>query len=460
MIRNSFFIVLFAIATFSCKKFLDKKSDDRLATPSTLADLQALLDNATELNLLRTPALIEVSSDDYFWLENNFNAAPTNLQEAYTWKLKVYDFGESGNDWSKNYLPVYNANVCLDALKNIERTNSNGAAWNNVKGSALFYRSYYFLQLAWAFANTYDESTSTTDLGIVLRLTSDPYAPSVRSTVRQTYDQIIQDTKEAAAYLPVAPVHPMRPSKVAAYGLLARAYLSMRDYENAFKYSDSALKLKGNLMDFKVTCPDPCDVYSTSATASTPFKKFNSETVFYTEMATTYTIHRPGTGRVDTALYQSFTTNDLRRNAYFLTQNPYRRFKGSYSQGTVLFTGIATDELYLIRAECYARSGDKVSALADLNLLLSKRYNSTFVPITATDANDALNKILIERRKELMFRGLRWADIKRLNKEGRNIILMRYLNGTLITLSPNSNYYALPIPDDIIRQTGIQQNPQ
>jgi hypothetical protein len=49
-------------------------------------------------------------------------------------------------------------------------------------------------------------------------------------------------------------------------------------------------------------------------------------------------------------------------------------------------------------------------------------------------------------------------DIKRLNKEGRNIVLRRFLNGNTYTLEPNAAYYALPIPTDIVEITGIPQN--
>jgi hypothetical protein len=115
--------------------------------------------------------------------------------------------------------------------------------------------------------------------------------------------------------------------------------------------------------------------------------------------------------------------------------------------------------MYLVRAECEARKGLVASAMDDLNTLLIKRWKTgTFIPVTADNANEALQIILTERRKELIDRGLRWMDIKRLNKENANIVLVRKIEGQAYTLQPNANYYALPLPADVIKASGIPQN--
>src|SRR5258705_9700477 len=191
-----------------------------------------------------------------------------------------------------------------------------------------------------------------------------------------------------------------------------------------------------------------------------PFKKFNAETIFYSEMGQTNNIAHPVFGKIDTVLYAQYDTNDLRKTAFFILDNGYQKFKGSYTQNIgTFFTGISTAEMYLTRAECYARAGLKGPALEDLNLLLSNRYKASFVPVQAATANDALTRILLERRKELVMRTLRWIDIKRLNKSGANIILTRVMGGQTYTLLPNADYYALPLPTDIINLTGMPQNP-
>ena len=99
--------------------------------------------------------------------------------------------------------------------------------------------------------------------------------------------------------------------------------------------------------------------------------------------------------------------------------------------------------------------------MTDLNNLLFQRWKTgTFVPRSASSSSDALNQVLTERRKELIFRGTRWSDLRRLNKEGYNITLQRTIQGQTFTLAPNSPLYVLPIPPDVIAQTGIAQNPR
>jgi tetratricopeptide (TPR) repeat protein len=441
--------LLFVISFLSCKKYLDKKSDDTLVIPQTLNDFQGLLDDITIMNV-NTPSRGEASSDDYFITKATFDTRPPLYQDAYTWTPDEYFFQ---NDWSLNYNPVYNANLCLEGLDKIQKTTANESQWNNIKGSAFFFRAYSFLNLCWIYAKAYDPQTYNNDLGIALRLNSDFNIPSVRASVKESYDQVISDAKQAVLYLPDNSQNVMRPSKAAAYGLLARAYLSMREYDSAGKYAGEALQLKNNLLDYN-------NAAEVNINASVPFKPYNTEIIFYSEMNTDTYVHSTTKSFIDTVLYSYYSDSDLRKTAFFSPSAGYHKYKGSYLATTNhCFTGIATDELYLIRAECSARAGNADAALADLNTLLINRYKTgAFIPVTASSPQEALSIILTERRKELTMRGLRWIDIKRLNKEGAGIVLERIIGDKTYTLQPNDPRYALPLPADIILNTGMQQN--
>jgi starch-binding outer membrane protein, SusD/RagB family len=440
---------LFLISLSSCKKYLDKKSDDTLVIPQTLNDFQGLLDDIDIMNT-NTPSMGESSSDDYFITKSTFDTRPSFSQDVYTWTPADYYFQ---NDWSFNYNPVYNANLCLEGLDKIQKTKANEAQWNNIEGSAFFFRAYSFLNLSWIYAKAYDPQTYNSDLGIALRLSSDFNIPSVRASVKESYGQVISDAKQAILYLPDNSQNVMRPSKAAAYGLLSRAYLSMREYDSAGKYADKALQLKADLLDYNNTA-------EVNVNASVPFKPYNTEIVFYSEMNTSTYVHSTTKSSIDTVLYSYYSDGDLRKTVFFSPSGGYQKYKGSYlAISNHFFTGIATDELYLIRAECSARVGNQDAALNDLNFLLMNRYKTgTFVPETASSAKEALTIILKERRKELTMRGLRWIDIKRLNKEDAGIVLKRIVGDKVYTLPPNDDRYALPLPADIILNTGMKQN--
>lgn len=124
------------------------------------------------------------------------------------------------------------------------------------------------------------------------------------------------------------------------------------------------------------------------------------------------------------------------------------------------FSGIAVDELYLIRAESRARLGDAQGALNDVNEILKNRWSkeTLFVPLTITPNTNTIDLVLTERRKELPFRSVRFTDLRRLNRRQYNIPVTRIVNNETITLPPNSKLYVLPFPPEVIYLSGIPQN--
>ncbi len=441
------FSLLFQVT--SCKKYLDEKPSKNLVVPSTVADLQALLNNNSSINNGMTPRLLALVSDDNYvttttWLSES--SIETTEPLNYIWDKNATDLVGS---WEAAYDgPIYYSNIVLDALPNIASNNGNLSTLNAIKGSALFYRAFAFQALAQLYCKPYN-TTSKADPGIVLKLTSDINEKIVRATVQQTYDQIINDLNQAVTLLPSKSTFPTQPTVGAVYGLLARVYLSMRDYSNAGKYANLSLQQNSALMDFNSVISIP---------------QFNVETTYFDMVYESILAYPSHGGLVDSNLYRSYDSNDLRKSVFFKAASGGAfAFRGSY-YGFRLglpFDGIATDEMYLTRAECYARAGDVADAMADLNTLLKTRWKTgTFVPFAATNADDAKSQILTERRKELVYRGLRWYDLRRLNLEGANITLTRVINGTTYTLPPNDLRYVMLIPFEVINASGIQQNPR
>lgn len=451
-------LTIFCMLIFfaACKKssFLDARPDQSLVVPSSLNDLQALLDNDRIMNgtngLGVTPSLGEAACTDYYVNEDDLYGFLSPLESnAYTWQQKVFN-GEHILDWNLPYKVIFYANTVLEGLNNIPADNSNQTAWNNVKGSALFYRAFMYWQLAQIFSPPYDSATAETDWGIPLRMKSDINEAIQRATVAATYQQIISDLTEALPLLPALPLYATRPSKVAVDAMLSKVFLSMHNYTAAMEHANACLQLQSALIDYN----------SADTTVAFPFTELNEETIFYTT-AIYMTITVPNYAIADTTLYNSYEENDLRKKVFFSELSPgIRTFSGSYGK-YALFSGIAVDEMILTRAECYARMGNTEAALNDLNSLLSKRYRTgTFVPYTATTATEALMLILKERQKELVMRGVHWTDLRRLNKEGiYTTTLSRTVNGITYSLPANDPRYTYPIPDEVISfNLGMPQN--
>ncbi|RZJ92627.1 MAG: RagB/SusD family nutrient uptake outer membrane protein [Chryseobacterium sp.] len=448
---HTLLFILLTIVSLSCKKYLEAKPDDKLTVPENLQDLQALLDNAIVMNN-KTACYDEASADNYFLTPANYLAIGLKGQAAYSWQPYPNNYT---NDYASAYLVIYNSNVCLNALDKIERNQVTALSFDNVRGSALFFRASQFLKLLWIYAKAYDQS-SENDPGIILRLGTDFNEVSKRSSIKDCYDRVIQDLTTSIDLLPNIPQHVLRPSKAAAYAMLARTYLSMRIYDKAYEFSDKCLKIKSTLTDYNKISPS----------ATSPFQSYNEEVIFHSDISTTYYFNiSPTYSSIDTTLYRSYASDDLRKTLYFAAVGNYQQFKGSYASRGIgtrpLFTGIATDEVYLMRAEALARIGDRTGAMRDLNTLLKTRWKNSipYKELMADTDLQALNLVLTERRKELIYRGLRWMDMKRLNKEGYNIIVNRTIDGKIYTLLPNSDKYALPLPADIVVLSGVDQNP-
>lgn len=445
-------LILLSCSQFGCKKYLDEKPNKALALPKdNLENLQLLIDDTGTMNQA-SPSAGEVSSDNFLLSDAQLNAVkqtqPTS-GNLYIWNRDLFN-DKDQNEWTYAYKAILNTNIVLDALSNIDRNSSNQKQWDLIKGEALFFRAFYFYQLLQGFAKQYDANTALNDPGIVLKLKSDINNKSIRASVQQCYDEVVSELLSAINLLEVTANFKSRPNLCAAYGLLAKTFLVMGDYKSALEFANKYLKISPDLIDYNTL----------SQTAAFPIARYNIEVNFYvilinlTAYGTTY-------GRVDNSLYNSYDQNDLRKVIFFKNGGVNNvTFKGSYDGSHNNFGGIATDEIYLIASESNARLGNITDAMSVLNQLILKRWKKgTFVPFGANDQRTALQTILLERRKELVYRNIRWSDLRRLNKDSNyQTIITRVVNGQIYTLNPGDLPYTLSLPIKVVQLSGIQQN--
>ncbi|SEL41505.1 RagB/SusD family nutrient uptake outer membrane protein [Parapedobacter koreensis] len=434
-----------AFCNYGCDPFLDVKPNKKLVIPQSLDDLQALLDYYP--NIQFDPAIGEVSADDYYLTTEIWNGLfSENDRQLYIWADHGI-YSTAPLDWIYPYRNIYQANVVIENLSALTSDLDDLERWNSIMGQALFLRARAFLSVALIWSKPYNANTADTDLGIPIRLSSDFNLISNRSTLRESYNQILKDLQAAVEYLPSTAIHPYRASKPAALALLARTYLYMGDYANCLLHAEACLALRDDLLDYNTL----------EKSATYPIPEFNQEILYQSTQSSPPIA--PSRAKIDSTLYNSYNDNDLRKTLFFReNSDSSHSFKGSYNSGNTLFSGLATDEVYLMRAECLARLGEYEKALANLNALLEKRMvTETFQPIGIPDGS-LLDLILEHRRKELLMRGLRWPDIKRFNQEGLNIGLTRVIDQNTYELLPNSPRFILPIPDIVLTLSDVQQN--
>ncbi|MGE8425864.1 MAG: hypothetical protein ACN6PI_23705, partial [Sphingobacterium siyangense] len=91
----STFILIFC---GGCNEFLSEKPDRSLAIPSTLKDLQALLDNDGALN--SEPNTGEISSGDFYLTQADWaSLSSESNRRAYIWE-KDHLFESNATEWN------------------------------------------------------------------------------------------------------------------------------------------------------------------------------------------------------------------------------------------------------------------------------------------------------------------------------------------------------------------------
>lgn len=440
----------------SCQKFLDSKPSSSQVIPTKLKDLRAIMDNNGKINNQGATSVLEHYSDYFKMDKEDLDKLTYTTKEFYTFGQDYYTEQFFLNGWTYSFTPVYYANTVLDLLPKVK--NDDPVEWRRIKGAALFVRANAFFHLLKCFSPIYikGDEVANKKPGIPLRLDPDVNAISKRSTVKEAYEQVVADLKEAIQLLPPKEQYNTRPDKASAYGSLSRVYLVMQEFELAGKYADSSLKIDHSLFDFN----------ELDLNAQLPFENYNKETLYYSTSTSTDLFYPTRNGYIDNNLVASYDENDLRKAAFFLIDNKgHSQFKGSYtgsSSGSFMI-GVCVDEMYLTLAESHARAGRKEDAMTALNTLLETRWRTgTFVPLTAANAQDALEIVLAERKKSLIYRGVRVMDQRRLNLEpqfAKPVVRVLDPGGENLTytLAPNDLRYVFLLPHDVVQVTGMPQ---
>ncbi|MDR6734452.1 RagB/SusD family nutrient uptake outer membrane protein [Sphingobacterium sp. 2149] len=450
-----------------CEKYVDIKTQGQL-TPGTIENYRYLLNNTTTFEA--APALSDMAADDLEIIDGSAQQKSLSGSDSYgyycrsyQWADDIYPIGNQNfkdDNWSRLYNAIAYANTVIAEVPKV--SDGTPAEISQLVAEAKIHRASAYLMLANTYAKPYLRESANTELGVPLILQPTTEQSLNRGTLQQLYDAILADIEAALPGLPAQQQFTTLPSKVSAYGLLARTYFYMNRYADAAKAADQALALNDKLNDLtKLT---------TTTMISYPRRINNPEILLSKVPVNGITAYVPTAFRLSKDLLTLFDESDQRYNLFTVPGSKIsawevyegRYYYLDYIKDEGRNVGPSVPEMLLIKAEAAARDNQTATAMTLVNHLRASRIlPGSTVNLTASDASDALEKVIQERRREFMFRMLRWWDMRRLKDDTRfQKTYTRTFGGNTFTLAPNSDRYVFRIAQyEINLSPEIAQNP-
>lgn len=391
-----------------------------------------------------------------------------NYQDFSRWTF-VADDPYIQDIWEDGYRVVQQANITLRGLDNFAA--SSPGAVNRIKAQALALRAMAHFDLLRCFGEDFDRNSNARGIAYVDKF--DVEQKPARLSVKETLDRIEADFKTAKTLMQsmdkaiqgtgTAGTERSYMDEMVVNGLLARMYLYANQPDSAVKYA--TLCINARPLTSRTNFPNIwLDASTAEVIWSVKFESLNAgigDLIFYP--VSNRASYRPTTNLLN--MYDP--ANDIRFTSYFrnllrgvnrnvaparmvLIKYDARQANLSKPDGIVNFKALRTGEMYLIRAEAYARIGGASEALgmADLNTLRSARITG-YTSEILTGAT-LLQAIADERRKELVAEGHRFFDLKRTTRS-----LTRVTNCVnFCSLPPGAREWVMPLP-----QSEILANP-
>ena len=342
---------------------------------------------------------------------------------------------------------------------------------NQIKAEALTIRAYTHFLLSEIYTQNYDYTADASHLGIVYSKASlnEKLTYPERETVANTYAFIIDDITTALnlysdTTLLTGPSYSYF-NRTSAKALLARVYLSKKDWKNAYDTANDIIVNSGvtlvNSDNYVAQWEQPdLPVSEILLEFSIPRNEdgATSSSLSAAYGYTNLTSYGPYAASED--LVNLYESNDIRKQLFLtksiptivnlqtvpLNYNFTKKFQNN--PGYVAFR---LSEQYLIRAEAAIGLDNPDQAREDINIIRARAKASLL-----TDSNNISEALFLERRKEFCFEGHLFFDITRTKRDVSR-------NDGCISLVCSINYpspkYVLPIPrSNISLNSNLKQN--
>lgn len=456
------------VALSSCESFLEVPTIGKSTIETFFAEMDGL--RAAGRGLHRT--LAEFYDDEYVrYPEIMGDMVDLVRLNANEQTIRIFDYlsvpaddaGFPRNVWRKGYDVISNANNILYYGEPLyESFPQYKAEIDMIFAQALFVRALVTFDLCQVYGHSYIYTPDASHLGVPV-VTWVPGFEDViaRSTVAQTYEQVLKDLDASIAMF----ANSQKPESVhfanalACKALKARVYLHKGDWENAAKMSEEVMG--------EITLT-PHDKYVTMFRDAA--SEVGSETIFrlnfYDLSSSMNSLCDPSrTIKVEPAkkLLDLFEVGDVRKELLVYTPESvetemkpgnynafckhcaYKSITDERNRRTDLFV-LRGSEMYLIHAEALCRKSapELEKAADDIKALQARAMGKEVQEVTLTYKNvdELLNIIEMERVKELNMEGHRLFDITRL---GQDLERGETSTSTMKNLSWPDYRFALPI---------------
>ncbi|GGX03391.1 RagB/SusD family nutrient uptake outer membrane protein [Aquimarina muelleri] len=452
------------LSLLSCEDTLEQRFSDSVEVNETIVDLNSLnLAANGAYSFLANPGyynrnfilIPEIMSDNAFI--NAFDNTGRFLEfDDYIVNSNDSRVEETYNNMSR---VIATTSIVINKAKAISFIESEKKKANHYIGEMYALRALTYHNFLLLFAQPYNFTSGASHLGVpipdfeLLGNGANIQKPG-RSTTAKVYAQIVEDLLLAINLMHKESIL-FRFDVFSAKALLARVYLHMQNWEGARDMADDVILNSNKTLLTR-------NEYINSWT-----EDFNKESLFVVSNIKTDNSGINSIGHFYLKLKDAFATNDFKNTLSDtdIRKELYPKFGSTNLVTKFPRTAIKDDniqvlrlsEIYLIKAEAHAHLNEVTEAQQTLDIII-QRADSKPVEATTEIGQILLNKILLERRKELAYEGFRLFDLTRY---GITFNKFRQDTYPIEVISPSSKT-VLPIPIDEINvnpNIADQQNP-
>ena len=381
--------------------------------------------------------------------------------------------------YRKAYQVIVGANKVIAAVQ--EGTSKE---MDQILGENIFLRAMVHFELVRLFGRPFAQSPET-NLGVIIKTDTKADDNAARATVKEVYAFVVSELQKAAKLMTVTRTSSYA-TAAAANALLSRVYLYMNDNANAIQYADLVLAENRFTLATPTQVPDFYTVENEqNKEVILAIKHTLKDDRAWSSLGSMLYTSPGGVGWGEVYASQDYqdlvnkNANDKRRTFLvrkLTAQGAQEKRNGIDKVYVTKFSnqgGIATlsspillrlSEVYLNRAEAYAKTGATDKAIADVNLIRQRAGLTGTELYSATDLKGlptVLDVVLQERRLELAFEGHRAYDLYR---NGRSLVrnYPGYHNTTTgqQTVPATDKQVVHLIPEaEIVLNSNLKQNP-